>query len=146
VVQVCYPMMPPETVVYLVTVASGATGFHWEGQVDAEGGVTEALDDMLVARDAALAYLSERYGDQAPAPALTWTEDFIGVPIPEGPWGAGTFQYSGTAEDWALYISYQFLAPRPVVYEVVVANEATRFRWQGEVDAAGQVTEKVAPQ
>ena len=145
VVKVYYPMMPPETVVYLVTVANRATGFHWEGQVDTAGGVMELLDDVLAARDAALAYVSEHYGEQAPAPGLTWTEDYIGVPVPEGPYGAGTLQYTYTAEDWAVYVSYQFLAPKPVVYGVLVQNLATHFYWEGEVNAAGQVTETVAP-
>jgi len=146
VVQVYYPMMPPETVVYLVTVANRATGFHWEGQIDTAGGVTELLDDVLAARDAALAYIGEHYGEQAPAPGLTWTEDYVGVAVPEGPWGAGTLQYTYTAEDWAVYISYQFLAPHPVVYGVSVQNLATHFYWQGEVDAAGQVTQQSPPQ
>jgi hypothetical protein len=144
-VQVCYPMIPPESVVYLVTVGNRATGFHWEGQVDAAGRVTELLDDVLAARDAALAYVSEHYGRQAPELDLTWTEDYIGVPVPEGPWGAGTLQYTYTAEDWAVYVSYQFLTPKPAVYGVLVQNLATHFYWEGEVDAAGQVTETVAP-
>ena len=32
-----------------------------------------------------------------------------------------------------------------VVYQVMVANGATGFHWEGQVDAAGRVTEKVAP-
>ncbi len=146
VVQVYYPMMPPETVVCLVTVGNRTTGFHWEGQVDAAGGVTELLDDVLVARNVALAYVKEHYGEQAPAQRLPWAEDYIGVPVPEGPWGAGTLQYTYTAEDWAVYITYQFLAPKPVVYGVSVQNLATHFYWGGEVDAAGQVTQQSPPQ
>jgi hypothetical protein len=81
----------------------------------------------------------------APAPGLTWTEDFIGVPVPEGPGGAGTLQYTYTPEDWAAYVFYQFPAPKPVTYGVLVQNLATHFYWEGEVDATGQVTETVAP-
>ena len=152
VVQVYYPMMPPETVVCLVTVGNRATGFHWEGQVDAVGGVTELLGSVLAARDVALAYVSEHYGEQAPAQHMSWAEDYIGVPVPEGPWGAGTLQYTytahteGGAEDWAVYVSYQFLAPKPVVYGVLVQNLATHFYWEGEVDAAGQVTQQAPSQ
>jgi hypothetical protein len=144
IVTIHYPMAPPETVVYQVMVANRAARFQWAGQVDATGRVTEVLDDVLTARDAAVAYLSERYGEQAPAPGLTWTEDFVGVPIPEGPWGAGTFQYTCTAGDWAIIVSYQFLDPQPVVYRVVVTNQAAQFHWEGEADAAGQVMEKTA--
>ncbi len=147
VVQVYYPMMPPETVVYLVTVANRATGFHWEGQVDTAGGVTELLDDVLAARDAALAYASKHYGEQAPAPGLTWTEDYIGVLISElGCGGDETFRWTYTAEYWAVVISYRFLAPKPVVYGVSVENLATHFYWEVEVDAAGQVTQQSRPQ
>jgi len=147
VVQVYYPMMPPETVVYLVTVANRATGFRWEGQVDAAGGMTELLDDVLAARDAALAYASEHYGEQAPAPGLTWTEDFIGVLISElGCGGDETFQWAYAAEHWAVVISYRFLAPKPVVYGVSVQDLAAHFYWEGEVDAAGQVTQQSPPQ
>ena len=149
VVKVYYPMMPPETVVYLVTVANRATGFHWEGQVDTAGGMTELLDDVLAARDAALAYASEHYGEQAPAPGLTWTEDHIGLPqiVSELDYGGpGTFQWTYTAEDWEVIISYRFLTPKPVVYGVSVQNLATHFYWEGEVDAAGQVTQQSPPQ
>ena len=53
--------------------------------------------------------------------------------------------YRYTVEDWAVILSYQLLAPKLVVYEVVIAGEVTRFHWQGEVDAAERVGEKAAP-
>jgi hypothetical protein len=145
---VYYPMMPSETTVCLVTVASRPAKFHWEGKVDATGHVTELLDDVLAARDAALAYVNEHYSEHAPPEQLPWVEDYVGVPVPEGPWGAGTLQHTYTAHgesgggDWALYISHPFLAPEPSVYEVGVNNLVTDFHWQGEVDAAGQVTQQ----
>ena len=114
--------------------------------MDAAGRVTEPLDDVLAARDAALAYVSEHHAGRAPAPGVTWTEDHMGVPVPEGPWGAGTLQHAYTAKDCSVIVSYQFLAPEPIVYEVMVANQAARFLWQGKVDAAGQVTETVVHQ
>jgi hypothetical protein len=140
-VQVYFPMMPSETVVYLVIIANQATGFHWEGHVDAAGRVEEPLARVLTARDAALAYVREHYGKQAPRLRLRWTADYAGVPVPEGPWGAGTFQSTYVAKQWAIYVSYQLLDPEPDVYEVGVSNPATQFHWQGQVDAAGQVTE-----
>jgi len=99
----------------------------------------EAPEEVRAARDVVLAYLSERYVEQAPAVSLTWAAEFT---TPEGLIGMGTYQY--TAEDWAITISYPIVAPEAVVYSVVVANQTTRFQWEGEVDAAGQVTERVA--
>jgi hypothetical protein len=96
----------------------------------------EAPDGVRAARDVALAYVSGRYGEQAPALGLTWMEEFI---TPEGLVGSGTYQY--TAGDWVVTISYPIVAPEAVIYQVVVVNQTTGFRWEGEVDAAGQVTE-----
>jgi len=70
---------------------------------------------------------------------LNWREELA----PEMPFHLPSYRY--TVEDWAVMVSYQFLAPKLVVYEVVIAGEVTRFHWQGEVDAAGRVGEKVAP-
>ena len=109
------------------------------------GGVPKSLIEAL-AEDLLLAYASEHYGEQATAPDLTWTEDYIGVLISElGCGGDETFRWAYTAEDWAVVISYRFLAPKPVVYGVSVENLATHFYWEGEVDAAGQVTQQSQP-
>lgn len=95
--------------------------------------------EFVIARDAAFATIIEGYGEQAPRPDLAWiTEDVT----PEG-MGSPTFRYS--AEAWVVTISYAVVVPENVIYRVVVANEATRFHWEGEVDVAGQVMEKVAP-
>jgi hypothetical protein len=97
-------------------------------------------DKVRTARDVALAYVSGRYGEQAPALGLTWTEEFI---TPEALVGSGTFQY--TAEDWVVTITYPLVAPEAVIYQVVVANQTTGFQWEGEVNAVLQVTETLAP-
>jgi serine protease inhibitor len=41
IITVAYPVVAPESVVYTIVVANQATGFHWEGKVDAAGQVTE---------------------------------------------------------------------------------------------------------
>lgn len=96
--------------------------------------------DPVRARDAALAYVVGHYGEQAPPPGLRWTEERT---TPEGLVGSETFQY--TADDWVVTISYPVVAPEAVAYSVVVANQTTGFQWEGEVDAAGGVTEAAAP-
>jgi hypothetical protein len=69
-ITISYPTGDPEGVVYSVVVANETTGFRWEGEVDAVGRVTGAPEGVVAARDAALAYLSERYGEEAPPPGL----------------------------------------------------------------------------
>ena len=99
--------------------------------------------DPVRARDVALAYVSGRYGEQAPALGLSWTDENV---TPEGLVGASTFQFAAHAErgdaDWAVTVSFPIVAPQATVYQVVVANQVTGFQWEGEVDAAGQVVER----
>jgi hypothetical protein len=95
--------------------------------------------DPIRARDAALAYVIGHYGEQAPWRNLIWLEEEI---TPEGLVGHMAHQYG--AGDWVITISYPTAAPEGVVYSVVVANETTGFRWEGEVDAVGRVTETAA--
>lgn len=40
-ITVSYPVVAPENVIYAVVAADRTTGFHWEGEVDATGRVTE---------------------------------------------------------------------------------------------------------
>jgi hypothetical protein len=43
VVTISYPVVPPDRTVYTVLVANQETGFQWEGQVAADGAVTQTL-------------------------------------------------------------------------------------------------------
>jgi hypothetical protein len=132
-------VVPPEMRVYQVTVDNPTTGFYWEGRVDAEKRVTEGPEIVLTARDAALAYIREHYAEQAPTPDLTWTG---GRATPEGLVGGMTFQY--TAGDWVVTVSYPVVAPEAVIYRIVVANQATGLRWEGELDAEQRLREIAA--
>ncbi len=96
--------------------------------------------DLIRVRDAALAYVLGHYGDQAPWRNLIWLEEET---TPEQSVGHAAHQYG--AGDWEITISYWTAALEGVVYSVVVANETTGFRWEGEVDAVGRVTETAAP-
>ena len=134
----------PDGCTYHVLVINRATGFRWDGEVDTGGEVTEkptrepveASEWVLAARDAALAYLADRFGDQAPPLGLTWREAYT---TPEGWIGSGEFEF--TAEGWVIAISYPTVPPERTVYQVMVTNPITSFRWKGKVDATGQVTE-----
>ena len=102
----------------------------------------EQVPDPARARDAALDYIFDRYGEVVfPPPGADWTEENI---TKEGLVGASTFRY--TAADLVVTVSFPVVSPADTIYQVVVSNEGTGFRWEGEVDAAGQVTElSVAP-
>jgi hypothetical protein len=101
----------------------------------------EIPEGVQSARDAVLAYLNEHYGEKAPALGLTWTG---GSTLPENP-PPGWSEYQFTSDDWVIKIGHAVLPPEQIIYEVVVTNQTTGFHWQGEVDAAWRVTEKVAP-
>jgi len=49
VITVSYPVAAPENVVYTIVVANQATGFQWEGLVDAAGQVTESTSERTPA-------------------------------------------------------------------------------------------------
>jgi hypothetical protein len=149
VVTVTYPIVAPEETIYRMTVSNQATGFRWEGQVDAMGGVTEGPSDkpFFLVRDAeaaidmALGYMSRRYGGQMdiPAPGLTWTGNH---PAGERPVGAETIEFTSVgAPAWVITVSYPVVAPDQVIYQVMAIGQDAGFRWVGQVDAAGQVTE-----
>ena len=92
--------------------------------------------DPVGARDAALAYLAENYGSEAPVAGLVWTEAHT---KPEGLVGGESYEY--TAGDWLIAVSYPVVARENLVHTIAVSNATTGFRWEGQVDAQGQVTE-----
>jgi len=98
-----------------------------------------APEEVQMARDAALTYLSEQYGEKVPAPDLAWQVELV----TSGLVGAGKYQY--VAGDWVIRIDYPVVAPHLVVYQVTIDNATAGFLWQGEVDANGQVTDLSAP-
>jgi len=100
--------------------------------------IPDGVVDMeyVIARDAAFAAITERYGEQAPRPNLPWAVEDI---TPDGQ-GSPVFQYS--AEDWVVTVSCMVTIPDGCTYDVLVINETTGFRWEGEVDTRGEVIER----
>jgi putative hemolysin len=98
---------------------------------------TVQVPDPAFARDVALDYVFDRYSEVVfPPPGADWTEENV---TEEGLVGASTFRY--TAADLVVTVSFPVVNPTDTVYQVVVSKEGTGFRWEGEVDATGQVTE-----
>jgi len=103
------------------------------------GGANQAPDPDR-ARDVALAYLAETYGDQAPPAGLNWS----GVNTTDQQIvGSATLQY--TADDWLITVSFPIVLPEDTIFTIEVSNETSGFQWTGEVDAQAQVTEKAKP-
>lgn len=136
VVTVSYGVVAPEWTVYRVSVTNQSSGFEWEGRVDASGQVPEASEYALLARDAALLYVSEQYSLAGLGAGLAWREERV---TPEGLLGAETFRY--TAESWVVEVHYPVVAPEATVYEVTVTNRDLGLEWRGTVDDQGVVTE-----
>ena len=90
--------------------------------------------DRTGARDLSLAYVRARYGADAPAADLTWTEQHA---KPVELVGGEVYQYS--APDWLITVSYPVVLPELTVYTVKMVNTVTGFLWEGQVGAAGQV-------
>jgi hypothetical protein len=94
-----------------------------------------------LARDAALDTIFDRYGEVVfPPPGADWMEEDI---TEEGLVGASTFKY--TAADLVVTVSFPLVNPADTIYQILVSNEATGFRWEGEVSATLEVTELPAP-
>ena len=92
--------------------------------------------DRIGARDAVLAYVQARYGADAPAADLTWTEEHA---RPAEMVGGEAYQYK--ASDWLITVSYPVVLPEQTVYTIKMANVATGFGWEGQVGPVGQVNE-----
>ena len=135
-VKVSYAVVAPEWTVYRVGVFNKATGFQWEGRVDGSGRVPEAPENVLLARDQALLYISEQYGLAGLGAGLAWQEERL---TPENFVGGETYQY--TAGDWVVTLSYPVVLPENTIYTISVANQSAGFQWEGEVDAQGALTE-----
>ena len=85
----------------------------------------KASEWVLAARSAALAYLADQYGDQAPPLGLIWREAYT---TPAGWVGSGDFEF--TAEDWVIAISYPIVPPERTVYQVTVMDQIAGFQWE----------------
>jgi putative hemolysin len=96
---------------------------------------TVSIPTPAQVRDIALAYI--RANRQIASPEAGWIEEDL---TPEGLVGASTFQY--TAASWVVTVSFPIVAPDFTIYTVVATDQANGFQWEGEIDVAGQVTER----
>jgi putative hemolysin len=110
---------------------------YYRGECGPSGSAAESIpEDVISARDAALAYVSAQYSDQAPAQDLAWKGE---ITTPADLVGAVWYRF--TSGDWSMEIVAPVVAPENVVYHVSLANSAKGFSWQGDVDRYRGVTE-----
>lgn len=125
----------------VISVVDGSAEINWRctGLVEPEETV-DVPEGAEAAREAALAYLRQSFGEQAPAEGLSWDAESVALGSEEQPLlGASSLRFS--AADWEVLITYPIVLPELTIYQVVVRNAASGFEWQGEVDASGQVRE-----
>lgn len=98
-------------------------------------------DDVIVAREIALMYLRETYGEVIPEVGLPWQ----GVYLEQGGLvGSGAYQF--TSGSWVMDIEYPIIAPEAAVYSVEFYSNDSDFHWKGQVDARGEVSELASTQ
>lgn len=110
--------------------------FRGECSPGGEEAEEEDLAGVSMAREAALDYIFDQYGEGVfPAPGSNWTVERTSGEV------LGWVEYRFTAGDVAVTVGHAVVPPEQMVYEVTVAETTTGFEWQGEVDAQGQVSE-----
>lgn len=101
----------------------------------------ECFDDcMIFARDIALVYVAQRYGQAVPAPDAGWTLVAREESIAAGGSPARIVHYFAAGK-WATTVSYKVGALRPVVYVIEIGDADSGFAWTGTVNTSGQVSE-----
>lgn len=134
---VSYPVVRLDLTIYSVKVENKSSGFVWEGEVNANGNVGEKAPDLVKnAFYAALGYLLTNHADRAPEVGMPWISRYT---TPKDIVGSGTYEFM--TGDWLVTVSYPIVAPEATIYAITFLNQSTGFRWDGEVDAAGQVSE-----
>ncbi len=108
--------------------------FRDECRPESDEGPAIVVPDSETARDAALVYLASE-GVDVPLDA-EWNKENV---TPEDLVGSATLIY--TAGAWQVTVDYPIAAPDERRYDVLVENPESGFRWEGVVDAMGQVIE-----
>jgi len=134
------PLLSVDTLIYEMELSNQDTGLRWTGKLDASYAVLESNLDVaveaLIVREIILAYVRERYVDQAPGEDLVWVGERT---TPEGSVGHESCRF--TADDWTMTVDYDLDRPDQVIYSIELRNSGTGFVWRGLVDADGMVQE-----
>ncbi len=103
---------------------------------ETEAPLVEIPEGVITARESAMSYVLSNYNVQVfPAPGSNWEAERT---TPENLVGSESYEFY--AGDINIAITYPIVTPQNVIYHVVIGKGAD-FQWEGDVDAAGQVTE-----
>lgn len=91
--------------------------------------VGEIPAEILSARDAALAFLRNRYAARAPG-SVAWTARNT---APPGVVGLPSYEFA--SDDWRMTIAGLPITPEVTIYEAGLQNPSTGLRWMGRLDA-----------
>lgn len=150
-VAVSYPVVAPENLLYTIEIVHTASKFVWKGTVFPDGSIAEPadahpdatfLEDRWEARDAALAYVINRYipedGSRTTPAEISWAEIRSG-----GLLGYMTSRY--TCAHWEVEVEAPVVAVEDVVFIVRLVSLDYGFSWEGTVDAFGRINERQPP-
>jgi len=94
------------------------------------------IENAAQARDAALAYLRESDGENAPSAGIVWQEEDVTPPE----WVGAVFK-EFTSDEWTIKVSYPVVLPENTIYEVTLTSIELGWHWKGSVKADGSVME-----
>ncbi|MBN1180514.1 MAG: DUF333 domain-containing protein [Anaerolineae bacterium] len=138
-VTVTYPIVAPEATIYQVDIVNAARGLNWNGEVDAQGNVSETAGGGASMPNPASVYCEEQGG------TLEIRTDASG-----GQYGVCVFADGSECEEWAFFrgecapgdsLSGEAVPPA-VELDQEAAYEGVRFSYSGSM-AAGAVGETI---
>ena len=135
-VTVSAPVVAPEYLVYQIEVSDLASGLQWVGTVDAHGAITEesvtppvSVASTEEARDLAVKLVAEEQNLEIPVEWMKQPNKLVDNSVVE----------TYTSGPWVVQVSYIPSAPFVGEYQVVIDHLQAVVRWQGRVDAHGNL-------
>ena len=135
-VTVSAPVVAPEYLVYQIEVSDLESGLQWKGTVDAFGVITEesvsppvSIASAEDARELAVKFVAEEQNLEIPTEWVKQPNKLVDNSIVE------TF----TGGPWVVQVSYIPSAPFVGEYQVLIDHMQAIIRWQGKVDAHGNL-------
>jgi len=135
-VTVSAPVAAPEYLVYQIEVSELASGLQWKGTIDAYGAITEAtitppigVNSTENARDLVVNSVAKEHGLDIPTEWVKQPDNIVD----------NYFLETYTGGPWVVQVSYIPSAPFVSEYQVVIDHMQAILRWQGTVDAHGNL-------
>lgn len=135
-VTISAPVVAPEYLVYEIEVSEIASGLQWKGTLDAFGGISQesvtppiSVISAEEARDLAVKFVAKSQTLELPT---EWTKQ-------PGKTEDNFVIETYTGGPWVVQVSYIPSAPIVGEYQIVIDHMQKILRWQGKVDAHGNL-------